>query len=784
MEMQTLAEVLGQNTKEGELYIKLEGDKVRCFACGHRCPIPEGKAGVCRVRFNKGGRLYVPSGYVGALQDDPIEKKPFFHALPGARAVSFGMLGCDFHCGYCFLPSTRIATSKGMLTIGEIVSKKIEAEVFTHSGEKRAIRSFFNRPYHGPMLRIKPAFLPTIECTPEHPFLARLRPDRYPHSRPEYTEASKLTQEHCLVVPKRYQFSQEVILNVEDVLLIAANGAGKPAGGRSFTTNRRRIRPDESALLFGGRGEASKVTVRGCPSSTGGSSLQRLRPPALSPFDPQLLFLQESAGEPSSKGSESCFQDSLSLSSAVKRASVRHKEGGSVRDFWRKTSLAGARRTLLRQAFLPHRNNDELSDTEPIDFCRDRGSCKKVPEALFGAKREVVQSFLNAYVAGDGYRAPDAQVRISTISEELAWGVAWLVQKLGFLPQFYRYPSVPRRQLLGRWIKQSPWIYLVRWYERPQRQRHVWEDEDNRYVLIQKIENFEYEGFVYNLEIEEDNTYLANFAAVHNCQNWVTSQALRDPVAGAPPAKVTPEEFVQLALDRHCEVVASTYNEPLITSEWAVEIFKEAKQRGLVTAYISNGNGTPEVLDYIRPWVDLYKVDLKSFDDRHYRELGGTLENVCETIRGLYQREFWLELLTLLIPGFNSSDDEIKKLTEFIVSISPEIPWHVTAFHKDYKMTDPANTSASDLIRAAKIGKAAGLRYIYAGNLPGMVGEWENTYCPNCRALLIERYGFQIVKDKLSCAGGECFKCKTAVPGFWKKAASQRLSSGSVRPLL
>lgn len=351
--MSTLAEILEQLTKEGKLYKTLPDGRIRCFACGHRCPIPEGRAGVCRVRFNRGGKLYVPSGYVGALQDDPIEKKPFFHALPGARALSFGMLGCDFHCSYC--------------------------------------------------------------------------------------------------------------------------------------------------------------------------------------------------------------------------------------------------------------------------------------------------------------------------------------------------------------------------------------------------------------------------------QNWVTSQTLRDPVAGAPPMKVEPKELVQLALERECEVLASTYNEPLITSEWAVEIFKEAKKERLVTAYISNGNGTPEVLEYLRPWVDLYKVDLKSFNDHHYRQLGGSLENVLATIRYLFERKFWLEIVTLIIPGFNDSDAELTKLTRFIASISPDIPWHCTAFHKDYKMTTPENTSAKTLVRAAEIGKKSGLRYIYAGNLPGRVGNWEHTYCPHCHTLLIERSGFEILKNRLGTKGA-CPNCYAQIPGFWKKS--------------
>src|SRR5881275_1098647 len=124
------------------------------------------------------------------------------------------------------------------------------------------------------------------------------------------------------------------------------------------------------------------------------------------------------------------------------------------------------------------------------------------------------------------------------------------------------------------------------------------------------------------------------------CQNWVTSQMLRDVDAVAAPKFTTPKQLVDIALQHRAPVVASSYNEPLITSEWAVDVFKEAKARGLRCAYISNGNGTPQVLDFIRPFVDAYKVDLKTFDDKHYRELGGVRENVIATIKMLKERNF------------------------------------------------------------------------------------------------------------------------------------------------
>src|SRR6476659_9323430 len=250
------------------------------------------------------------------------------------------------------------------------------------------------------------------------------------------------------------------------------------------------------------------------------------------------------------------------------------------------------------------------------------------------------------------------------------------------------------------------------------------------------------------------------------CQNWVTSQALRDPQAVSPPLGASPDLLVQDALQQGAKLLVSTYNEPLITAEWAVEIFKAARASGLKTAFVSNGNGTPQVLEFLRPWIDFYKVDLKSFDDQHYRQLGGRIGPILDTIRRLHAMGIWVEIVTLLIPGFNDSGDDLRRLTEFLASVSPDIPWHVTAFHKDYKMSDPADTKPEDLMRAAEIGKAAGLHYIYAGNLPGRVGELEDTRCHNCGETIIRRYGY-FIKDYRLTADGCCPDCSTTIPGRW-----------------
>ncbi|MDR7418985.1 MAG: AmmeMemoRadiSam system radical SAM enzyme [Armatimonadota bacterium] len=255
--------------------------------------------------------------------------------------------------------------------------------------------------------------------------------------------------------------------------------------------------------------------------------------------------------------------------------------------------------------------------------------------------------------------------------------------------------------------------------------------------------------------------------ACPGCQNWLTSQALRDQTAGTLPQDISPDELVRLGLRHGARLVASSYNEPLITAEWAVAVFEKAKTVGLRTCFVSNGNATREVLTYLRPWCDCYKIDLKAMTQRHYRELGGVLDRVLDAIRMVHSMGFWMEVVTLVIPGWNDTDDELGAAARFLASISPDIPWHVTAFHPDYKMTDRGVTPVETLRRAAAIGRAAGLRYVYAGNAPGRVGNLEHTLCPGCGAMLVERAGYRIVQNRLAASGGRCPDCARAIPGIW-----------------
>ncbi len=253
------------------------------------------------------------------------------------------------------------------------------------------------------------------------------------------------------------------------------------------------------------------------------------------------------------------------------------------------------------------------------------------------------------------------------------------------------------------------------------------------------------------------------------CQNWLTSQATRDPASDAAlnlVREISPQQMVAAARRAHADVIVSSYNEPLITSEWAVAIFKEARAAGLMCAYVSNGNGTPEVLEYIRPYISAYKVDLKSMQEKNYRALGGVLKNVLATIQLAHDLGLWVEVVTLIVPGFNDSNEELWEAARFLCSVSADIPWHVTAFHKDYRMTNPENTSAETLMRAADIGREAGLHFVYAGNLPGRVDEYESTFCSNCQKPLVRRNGY-VVSAYAITGQGTCPSCGVKIPGRW-----------------
>ena len=245
------------------------------------------------------------------------------------------------------------------------------------------------------------------------------------------------------------------------------------------------------------------------------------------------------------------------------------------------------------------------------------------------------------------------------------------------------------------------------------------------------------------------------------CQNWQISQE-RDRVLSVE--FVPPERIVELALRYSAQSISYTYTEPTIFYEYAYDICTLAKEKNLANIFVTNGYINPEPLVALKGLLDCANVDLKAFREETYRSVcGGRLQPVLDTIRLMHDLGIWVEVTTLIVPGMNDSQEELTEIAEFIASVSRDIPWHISAFHPDYQMMDRPPTRMDVLLEAEVIGKKAGLRYVYLGN----VMREANTVCPNCGAVLVRRIGFNVLENYLSINGGYCPECGFKVEGIW-----------------
>jgi pyruvate formate lyase activating enzyme len=248
------------------------------------------------------------------------------------------------------------------------------------------------------------------------------------------------------------------------------------------------------------------------------------------------------------------------------------------------------------------------------------------------------------------------------------------------------------------------------------------------------------------------------------CQNWSISQSSAGG-EGVPAGRpLAPERIVALAVERGCRSVSYTYTEPTIFFEYARDTGLAARASGLANVFVSNGYMTAEAVEAARPWLDAANVDLKAFRDATYRKVcGARLQPVLDSIAALRAAGVWIEVTTLVVPGLNDGEDELRDIARFLAGVGPDIPWHISRFHPDYVMSDRGPTPIETLARAAAIGRAEGLRYVYVGNVPG---EGEATLCPACGAALIQRSGFSVLRNRIG-AGGRCPDCGAAVAGRW-----------------
>lgn len=290
-------------------------------------------------------------------------------------------------------------------------------------------------------------------------------------------------------------------------------------------------------------------------------------------------------------------------------------------------------------------------------------------------------------------------------------------------------------------------------------------------VNIDPIEKKPLFHFMPGSKIFSIGTFGCNFGCEF-CQNYDISQCTREAKGDMERIHAIcetddvwmPKRITEYCMNEGIPSVAYTYNEPAVFFEYAFDTAKLSHSRGLKNVFVSNGFNSKESLAKIKPYLDAINIDLKSFRSEFYRDIcHAKIEPVLENIKRCYEMGIWLEVTTLIIPGYNDSDEELRNIAKFIRGISQDIPWHVSAFYPCYKLLDARRATASDLIRAYEIGKKAGLNYVYTGNIPGMMHE--STYCPKCGETLIERDNMRVLSNKIS--GGGCPKCNHKIVGIW-----------------
>ena len=247
------------------------------------------------------------------------------------------------------------------------------------------------------------------------------------------------------------------------------------------------------------------------------------------------------------------------------------------------------------------------------------------------------------------------------------------------------------------------------------------------------------------------------------CQNWQISQAgKKDKGLGGGQA-LSPPEIVEAARKRGCRSISYTYTEPTIFFEFAYDTAKLAREAGLANVFVTNGYMTAEALQTIQPYLDAANVDLKAFQDETYKKAcGARLGPVLESIRLMHELHIWIEVTTLVVPGMNDGDEELGAIARFIASVSPEIPWHISRFHPDYKYTQTPATPVERLRKTAALAREAGLKFIYIGNV---WGESEATHCPRCGKVLIRRSGFAVEENRIKA--GKCYSCGSSIAGVF-----------------
>lgn len=690
-------------------------------------------------------RLWVP--IMDVSPTDRVEQVYSFECNPYHNYVADGVV--VHNCQYCFLPGTMVLTDGGHERIETIFSRAQPTEspevrlvterlALTNKGRWRRIVKAFEHLYSGAVIKVRPFYLPEIACTPDHSIFASIAGGPV-----QKVPASGLKIGDFVAIPWSKEPGRETI----DVESFLRSRAAPP------------FKRKQELEIREGRVKWSRGKGSGIPS--------RLK---LTPGIARLL------GYYCAEGSVS-WSAGRPNSGSVWFSFGRHEEE-RIREVERllttNLGLKPFRTTQDNRVAVVASNGSLTALLE--DICGSSSDTKRVPDIILtSTEPSVLMGFLAGYFNGDGYitKARGGQLILgsSSVSRTLTYGVSQLLLTLGYMPRVYHARNRPEYIIQGRLVSRSDDHMLRLWVDeinlKPDEASwtsskiRIIETPDYILVPIRDITEEEYVGPVYNLEVEDDHSYTANFAAVANCQNADISQ--RRKVEGLD---ATPEQVAQMALRYRSDGIAYTYNEPSIFIEYAHDIGVIARQQGLINIFVSNGYDTPDSVNMMKDFLDCITVDFKgSGEEKFVRKYIGipNAQPIFDTLRELKEKtNIHVEITDLIVPQVGDNLDEARKLSKFVYDLfGPDMPIHFLRWHPDYKMMDLPMTPIPTLEKHCQVAKEVGLKYVYIGNVPGH--PLEHTYCPGCGRIAIKRFGFDITGWNLD-KDNKCKACGYQLP--------------------
>ena len=695
----------------------------------------------------------------GVTFESPGESVYSFESIPYHNYSAEGSV--VHNCRYCFLPGTRVLTDQGHEPIEDVFTSAAPTEdsevrlvgdrlAFTHRGRWRRVLKAFEHLYCGNVLTLKAYYLPGFECTPDHAVFASIAGGRVTK-----VKAKNLKVGDFLAIPKPQAERTRGAIDVKPIL-------------RSQPAPAYRSR----ATLVEKNGRVGWSTERG----TGVPSRLRVTPRLA-----RLLGYYCAEGSVSWHAKRANSGSTWFSFGAHEEERIREVESLLLR-------LFGARSRRSRQG---NRTAVIVAGASLAsvfrNLCGESSATKRVPGAILTSTNPSVhRGFLTGYFNGDGYvtkrKGGGFVLGSSSVSAKLSYGVGQLLFALGAVPRVYLAENDPEYVIEGRTVSRSNDVMVRLWADRVAltpdvtgwRTSRVRVIETPEYFLVplREIDEREYIGPVYNVEVDEDHSYTANFAAVANCQNFDISQ--RRKIEGID---VEPMDVVRMTLEQGCQGLAYTYNQPTIWMEFAHDIGVAARKAGLINIFVSNGYDTPETVGMMGDFLDAITVDFKGSGETNFVRKYINIPNadpIFQTILEMRDKtKIHIEITDLIVPKVGDDLEACRKLSKWVYDeLGPDAPIHFLRFHPDYKMMDFEWTPVATLEKHCEVAKAEGLRYAYIGNVPGH--PYEHTYCPGCQKIAVKRHGFDITGWYLD-KRNKCKSCGTAIPiqGSLEKTVGQ-----------